>query len=65
MNWCVEWQIDELVAQAFDIKAMGQQGSKEVESFARVLSEILSSLQVNVSAISLHSVQLACILLQN
>ncbi|KAF3450687.1 hypothetical protein FNV43_RR06776 [Rhamnella rubrinervis] len=38
-------KIDELVVQAFECKAVNKQGSKEVESFALVLSEMLTSLQ--------------------
>ncbi|KAM6585195.1 hypothetical protein CsatB_012197 [Cannabis sativa] len=38
-------QIDELVVQAFKFKSNGEEGRKEVESFTRVLSEIVSSLK--------------------
>ncbi|KAK9281283.1 hypothetical protein L1049_004180 [Liquidambar formosana] len=38
-------QIDELVVQAFKVKATSKQGRKELESFMHVLSEILSSLK--------------------
>ncbi|XP_062087570.1 uncharacterized protein LOC133794365 [Humulus lupulus] len=38
-------QIDELVVQAVKFKSKGEEGRKEVESFARVLSEIVSSLK--------------------
>ncbi|KAK4837264.1 hypothetical protein QYF36_004051 [Acer negundo] len=38
-------QIDELVVQAFKVKATNRQGSKEFESFARVLSDMLSTLK--------------------
>ncbi|TXG68827.1 hypothetical protein EZV62_003762 [Acer yangbiense] len=37
--------IDELVVQAFKVKATTRQGSKEFESFARVLSDMLSTLK--------------------
>ncbi|KAF4399204.1 hypothetical protein G4B88_022287 [Cannabis sativa] len=38
-------QIDELVVQAFKFKSNDEEGRKEVESFTRVLSEIVSSLK--------------------
>ncbi|KAK3219976.1 hypothetical protein Dsin_013946 [Dipteronia sinensis] len=38
-------QIDELVVQAFKVKATTRQGSKEFESFTRVLSDMLSTLK--------------------
>lgn len=40
-----KWQIDELVAQAFTIKAT-EHGTKEIETFTNVISEMLSSLKV-------------------
>lgn len=43
--------------QAFECKAVNKHGSKEVESFAHVLSKMLTSLQVNASAILLQSIQ--------
>ncbi|KAK2654641.1 hypothetical protein Ddye_014497 [Dipteronia dyeriana] len=38
-------QIDELVVQAFKMKVTTRQGSREFESFARVLSDMLSTLK--------------------
>ncbi|KAG6773374.1 hypothetical protein POTOM_020648 [Populus tomentosa] len=38
-------QIDELVAQAFKLKATSKEGSEEIESFMHVLSNMLSSLK--------------------
>ncbi|XP_022153547.1 uncharacterized protein LOC111021026 isoform X2 [Momordica charantia] len=38
-------QIDELVVKAFELKEMGKQGRKEIESFTHVLSDMLSSLK--------------------
>ncbi|KAL5822716.1 hypothetical protein ACOSQ4_020616 [Xanthoceras sorbifolium] len=38
-------QIDELVVQAFKVKATTKEGTKEIESFTRVLSEMLSTLK--------------------
>ncbi|XP_017978176.1 PREDICTED: uncharacterized protein LOC18596023 [Theobroma cacao] len=38
-------QIDELVAEAFKLKATSGNGRKEIESFTNVLSEMLSSLK--------------------
>lgn len=52
MNWCMLWQIDELVVQAFKLKATSKHGRKEIESFTHFLSEMLSSLKVNPSVIS-------------
>lgn len=43
--------------QAFECKAVNKQGSKEVESFAHVLSEMLTSLQVNASTMLLQSIK--------
>lgn len=48
----MQWQIDELVVQAFELKATSKHGRKEIESFTRFLSEMLSSLKVNLSVIS-------------
>ncbi|KAF5466523.1 hypothetical protein F2P56_016441 [Juglans regia] len=38
-------QIDELVVQAFELKATSTQGRKEIESFTHFLSEMVSSLK--------------------
>ncbi|KAJ6380053.1 hypothetical protein OIU76_016664 [Salix suchowensis] len=38
-------QIDELVAQAFKLKATSKEGRQEIESFMQVLSNMLSSLK--------------------
>ncbi|XP_055962009.1 uncharacterized protein LOC126679736 isoform X3 [Mercurialis annua] len=38
-------QIDELVAQAFDLKSINQQGKREIESFCQFLSDMLTSLK--------------------
>ncbi|KAJ9179252.1 hypothetical protein P3X46_011062 [Hevea brasiliensis] len=42
---CITRQIDELVAQAFKMKASSKQGRREIESFSHVLSDMLSSLK--------------------
>lgn len=48
MNWYIELQIDELVVQALDIKTTSKEGLEEIETFTHVLSEMLSSLKVNL-----------------
>ncbi|EEF46382.1 uncharacterized protein LOC8273777 [Ricinus communis] len=38
-------QIDEIVAQAFEVKTTSKQGRREIESFSHVLSDMISSLK--------------------
>ncbi|KAG7036463.1 hypothetical protein SDJN02_00080 [Cucurbita argyrosperma subsp. argyrosperma] len=38
-------QIDELAVKAFELKEMGKQGRKQIESFTHILSDMLSSLK--------------------
>lgn len=48
----MKWQIDELVVQAFELKATSTQGRKEIESFTHFLSEMASSLKVTSPGVS-------------
>lgn len=52
MHPLIEWQIDELVVQAFRLKTASKEGRKEIKSFSLVLSDMLSSLKVKVSLAS-------------
>lgn len=42
----LDWQIDELVVKALELKEIDKQGRKEIESFTHVLSDMQSSLKV-------------------
>ncbi|KAF9670100.1 hypothetical protein SADUNF_Sadunf13G0033500 [Salix dunnii] len=54
-------QIDELVEQAFKLKATSKEGSQEIESFMHVLSNMLSSLKVTILSFSFSVFYIPCI----